>query len=61
MNEAEKAGLVYCAHCGWPPNNHFDFGEKVCAHWPLSGFKQVKCPGFKAAFKLGSRIRAKKN
>jgi hypothetical protein len=37
--EALAAGLVHC-ECGHPPNNHFDFDDKPCAHCSCKCFKQ---------------------
>lgn len=37
--QALKLGIVHCKHCGYPPNNHFDFGDKACAH-------DESCPGY---------------
>lgn len=49
MEDCKKLGIVVCAHCGYPPNNHFDFGKRVCAHAP--------CPGYKVSFRYGKDIR----
>lgn len=27
-----ELGLITCANCGYPPNNHFDDGVGPCAH-----------------------------
>jgi len=40
---ALELGLIFCRNCPHPPNNHFDFGKKPCAH--------CKC----IAFEMGSR------
>ncbi len=33
MNQALKLGIIKCASCGLPPNNHFmDQPGKPCAH-----------------------------
>lgn len=31
MKEALSLGIVHCK-CGHPPNNHFSFDKKPCAH-----------------------------
>lgn len=56
MDEAEKLGIVVCAHCGYPPNNHFGWDEadlksgySDCAH--------RECPGYKPKFRMGKTIR----
>lgn len=36
-DQAMKAGLLVCKHCGWPENNHFKGG--TCAH-------DGTCPGY---------------
>ncbi len=45
--QARMLGIVHCAHCGWPPNNHFGNGERggKCAHDP-------NCPGYKRKINL---------
>lgn len=54
MEQALKLGIVVCANCGWPPNNHFSTinpprpGESACAH--------DKCPGYKVKFRMGTAI-----
>lgn len=53
MDQAKALGIVVCKHCGWPPNNHFDFtfnGKKMpCAH-------DNTCPGYEARFRTGKAI-----
>lgn len=53
MEEAESKGIVACAHCGYPRNNHFSWGKKTCAH-------DSTCPGWKTAFRMGKAIKRKK-
>jgi hypothetical protein len=55
MDEAKKLGIVHCANCGWPPNNHWNDGpvnvsrgESACAH--------DKCPGYEPKFKMGKAV-----
>ena len=48
LEDALKMGIVVCAHCGYPPNNHFDFPPRTCAHAP--------CPGYKQSFRRGKAI-----
>jgi hypothetical protein len=38
--QAEKLGIVRC-RCGHPPNNHFDWDEKPCAHCECKCYVQV--------------------
>ena len=49
MDEAKVLGIVRCKHCCYPPNNHFDFGKKKCAH-------NNKCPGYEPKFVMGKEI-----
>jgi len=35
---AKELGMLVCGSCGWPENNHFDHGDRKCAH--------VKCAGW---------------
>ena len=37
--QALQLGIVFCKHCGYPPNNHFDFKPFKCAH-------DKECPGY---------------
>ena len=53
LEQAEKLGIARCASCGWPRNNHFDFGKKVCAH-------TKECTGWKLTFSMGAPIRRKR-
>ncbi len=47
LKQARLLGLVVCAHCGLPPNNHWGDGERggKCAHDP-------KCPGYEQKIRL---------
>lgn len=47
-SQALKLGIVRCEHCRYPPNNHFDFGQKKCAH-------DGSCPGYKEQIFLPSK------
>ncbi len=47
MDEALDLGIVKCAHCGYPPNNHFANGK--CAFDP-------RCPGYVPKFRMGTAI-----
>lgn len=49
LEQAEKLGIVKCESCGWPRNNHFDWGTMVCAH-------SVGCTGWKPRFTFGKAI-----
>lgn len=40
LKQAKMLGIVRCKHCGYPPNNHFTHGKKVCAHAPCPGYEQ---------------------
>lgn len=46
--QAMEYGLLIC-ECGWPKNNHFDFGKKVCAHTKA-------CKGYKEVARVGKLI-----
>lgn len=48
--EALKLGLLVCADCGYPPNNHFDFGKRTCAH-------DSRCKGYRETVRYGREIR----
>lgn len=50
--QAKELGLLVC-ECGWPENNHFSFGKKVCAHNPT-------CKGYKEKAKIGKLIKESK-
>lgn len=52
--QARMLGIVHCAHCGWPPNNHFGNGEKggKCTH-------DSKCPGYKRKINLPDPTRGR--
>lgn len=47
--DAKELGLLVC-QCGWPKNNHFDFGEKKCAH-------SKRCKGYKERSRRGKIIK----
>lgn len=49
--EAHALGLLFCA-CGYPENNHFDFGKRLCAH-------TNRCKGYKEVPKLGTLVNQK--
>lgn len=49
--EALKFGLLTCKHCGWPPNNHFSWGEKLCAH-------NKSCPGYEDKLVVGKIVNS---
>lgn len=53
MKEALELGLIVCRSCGWPPNNHFDFGKRICAH-------SSSCEGFKATARKGKVLSKQK-
>lgn len=42
----EELGLVFCT-CGHPPNNHFSWGQRSCAHCPCKKFKRVLIHGLR--------------
>lgn len=52
-HDALQFGLLVCGHCGWPPNNHFDFGKKTCAH-------DSNCPGYKESARVGTIVKQKR-
>lgn len=52
-DQAEKLGILRCASCGYPRNNHFSFGKKVCAHSTI-------CTGWKPYFITGKPIAISK-
>jgi hypothetical protein len=37
--QALALGLLRCS-CGHPPNNHFDFNERACAHCPCKRYDE---------------------
>jgi len=47
--EALEYDLLVCQHCGFPPNNHFDFEKRKCAH-------DNTCPGYQEVSKIGKLI-----
>lgn len=47
MKDALALGIVFC-ECGHPPNNHFDFDKKPCAH--------CKCEKLKTYFSRGKNL-----
>lgn len=46
--QAMELGLLVC-ECGYPKNNHFNFGKKLCAHTD-------KCKGYKEVARVGKLI-----
>lgn len=54
MEQAKRLGIVVCANCGYPANNHFSvnkldrLGRSACAH--------AMCEGYKPLFKVGKPI-----
>lgn len=43
---ALRAGLLTCANCGWPENNHFDFPHtdyKTGKTYPIGDFGKGGC------------------
>ena len=48
--EAEALGLLVCGSCGYPRNNHFSFGKKLCAH-------SNECKGYKEVSRAGHIIK----
>jgi hypothetical protein len=55
MRQAQRMGIVYCAHCGWRRNNHYRWGKKKCAFKERDGFKP--CKGWKPKFMVGQVLR----
>lgn len=47
---ALELGLLVCKHCGMPPNNHFEWSPKKCAHDP-------NCPGYEESARRGAIVR----
>lgn len=41
LQQALMLDLIFCKNCGYRPNNHFDFGERVCAHTKCTGYKEA--------------------
>jgi len=45
MDDCKKLGIVVCANCGYPPNNHWDETNEetvigsACAHAPCKGYE----------------------
>jgi hypothetical protein len=60
MQEAEALGIVACASCGHPRNNHWENGKKYCAHclvWRAGPNEHIRmCKGFKASFRYGVKL-----
>ena len=50
--DANKLGLLICK-CGWPENNHFDFGNRPCAH-------STACRGYEEIARRGRLIKRAK-
>lgn len=48
--EALEHGLLNCKHCRLPVNNHFDWGERKCAH-------DSNCPGYEEKARVGTLIK----
>lgn len=58
--EAESLGLLTC-ECGYPKNNHFDFGKKVCAHTEnCTGYKEVARVGKILPTATNTKAKSKK-
>lgn len=49
QQEGYERGLLVC-ECGWPKNNHYDFGKKECAH-------NNTCTGYKEVARVGKLIK----
>ncbi len=52
---AKELGLLQCYNCGWPENNHFDFGvgelrpsahDKKCKDFLEVQKRSTKAPGY---------------
>lgn len=50
---ATREGLLVCAHCGYPRNNHWDWAPYRCAH-------DSTCPGYEEAARVGRLIKDSK-
>lgn len=48
-DQALRAGLLVCKSCGWPENNHFDHGDRKCAH-------HRGCTGYVDAARYGTLV-----
>lgn len=48
--EAIQLGLLVCGTCGYPENNHFDFGKKPCAH-------DTNCKEYKEVARRGKIVK----
>ncbi len=48
--EAKRMGLLRCADCGYPENNHFDFDNRPCAH-------DSTCSGYQESSKIGRILK----
>jgi hypothetical protein len=51
--DALKFGLLTCGNCYWPPNNHFDFGDRTCAH-------DSECKGYKEVARVGKLVKQRR-
>ena len=49
--QAYSFGLLIC-ECGYPKNNHFDFGKKVCPH-------TNECKGYKEIARVGKLLKVR--
>lgn len=38
--KALALGFFLCHRCGHPPNNHFDHGDKPCAHCNCTSYRE---------------------
>lgn len=47
--EAQSLGILVC-ECGYPENNHFDFGKRLCAH-------SNSCKGYREKLKVGTLVK----
>lgn len=45
VKQAEMLGILRCESCGYPPNNHFEWGQRLCAH-------SNKCTGYVPGIRL---------
>lgn len=56
---ALELGLVFCT-CGHPPNNHFDFDKKPCAHCKCRAFTMCSRAGVKLSIKKPRKRKTKR-
>lgn len=66
MDQAKQLGIVRCANCGYPPNNHFSETEKS-TEWKSGGMGAMRsmcahafCKGYEPKFSLGMPIAKSK-